>query len=241
MTQTKTKIPGLRLFDIVSNFDIRASNLFSSNLAYIIYTSGTTGKPKGVLVEHRNVVNTVNWFVKTHNVGIDTHIIQLSDYTFDASVNQVFGALTTGAGLYIAAKEVRTDIEKLRNYIIYHRINIINFVPTLLKELLCYNDKLESLHTVLSGAEKLEEMTKETIIGKGYRLVNQYGPTETTIDALALECSEQKVSLGKPIFNVKVYILDKYQKVLPIGVLGELYQGGFWKSPRRYGLPKTFV
>ncbi|MDQ1354076.1 MAG: hypothetical protein QG657_4385, partial [Acidobacteriota bacterium] len=198
----------------------------SANLAYIIYTSGTTGKPKGVLVEHRNAVNTVNWFVEIHKVGVDTHIIQLSDYTFDASVNQVFGSLISGASLYIATKVIRTDIKKLRDYIIHHRINVINFVPTLLKELLCDIDKLTSLHTVISGAEKLEENTKEAIIGRGYRLVNQYGPTETTIDALALECSSGQVSLGKPIFNVKVYIMDKYEKIVPMGVVGELYIAG---------------
>ncbi|MCX6580880.1 MAG: amino acid adenylation domain-containing protein [Candidatus Aminicenantes bacterium] len=205
-----------------SSFIIHHSN----QLAYIIYTSGTTGKPKGVLVEHRNVVNTVNWFVDMHKVGKDTRIIQLSDYTFDASVNQVFGTLIAGAGLYIAPKEIRTDLEKLRDYIIVHRINIINFVPSLLKELLCDVDKLGNLHTVISGAETLDERTKETLIGKGYRLVNQYGPTETTIDALVLECSSEKVSLGKPIANVKVYILDKYKKIVPIGVEGELHIAG---------------
>ncbi len=234
-----------------SSFIIHHSN----HLAYLIYTSGTTGRPKGVLVEHRNAANTVNWFIQIHKVGSDTRIIQLSDYTFDASVNQVFGSLISGAGLYIPAKEMRVDIEKLRDYIIYHRINIINFVPTLLKELLCPVDKLKSLHTVLSGAEKLEEMTKDAIIGKGYRLVNQYGPTETTIDALALECSAERVSLGKPIFNVEVYILDKYETVLPIGVVGELHitgagvARGYLNSPeltaekfyRSYRSYKTYI
>ncbi|MCX6579065.1 MAG: amino acid adenylation domain-containing protein [Candidatus Aminicenantes bacterium] len=198
----------------------------SSHLAYIIYTYGTTGKPKGVPVEHRNAVNTVKWFVAMHKVGSDTHLLQLSGYTFDASVNQIFGSLISGAGLYIATKVVRADMEKLRDYINYYRINVINFVPALLKELLCDVDKLKSLHTVISGAEKLEEATKEAIVGKGYRLVNQYGPTETTIDALALECSAKQVTLGKPIANVKIYIMDKYEKVLPIGVVGELYIAG---------------
>ncbi|MDQ1355388.1 MAG: hypothetical protein QG657_5698 [Acidobacteriota bacterium] len=199
---------------------------YSSHLAYLIYTSGTTGKPKAAAVEHRNAVNTVTWFIDFHRVGIDTRIIQLSDYTFDASVNQVFGALLSGAGLYIAANEVRMDMEKLRDFIIYHRVNIINFVPVILKELLCHVDKLDSLHTVISGAEKLDEITKEAIIGKGYRLVNQYGPTETAIDALAQECSAGQVSLGKPIYNVNVYILDNHERIVPRGIVGELYIAG---------------
>ncbi|MCU0286701.1 MAG: amino acid adenylation domain-containing protein [Acidobacteria bacterium] len=201
-------------------------NQHSNQLAYIIYTSGSTGKPKGVVVEHRNIVNTLNWFVNMHRIGSDTHIIQLSAYTFDASVNQIFGALIAGASLYIAVKEDRTDMERLRNFIIYHRINIINSVPTLIKELFRYGGKLESLHTIISGAEKLDEITKEVILEKGYRLVNQYGPTEATIDSLALECSQEKVSLGKPIYNVQIYILDKYEKVLPIGIVGELHIRG---------------
>ncbi|MGD2084987.1 MAG: amino acid adenylation domain-containing protein [Candidatus Aminicenantes bacterium] len=214
--------------NLINNYQLIINNLRleQAHMAYIIYTSGSTGKPKGVLVEHRNAANTVNWFVDIHKVGKDTRILQLSDYTFDASVNQIFGTLISGASLYIAPKEIRSDIEKLRYYIIYHRINIINFVPTFLKELLCYVDKLESLHTVISGAEKLDEIAKESIIGKGYRLVNQYGPTETAIDALVLECSSERVSLGKPISNVRVYILDKYENVLPIGVVGELYITG---------------
>ncbi|MCU0284949.1 MAG: amino acid adenylation domain-containing protein, partial [Acidobacteria bacterium] len=130
-----------------------------NKLAYVIYTSGTTGKPKGVLVEHRNVVNTVTWFIMEHKIGIHTRMLQISDYTFDASVNQIFGALLSGAGLFIIQEELRTDFARLRDYIIYHRINIINFVPSVLKELLCYVDKLKNLHTVLSGADKLEEST----------------------------------------------------------------------------------
>ncbi|MGE5340608.1 MAG: amino acid adenylation domain-containing protein [Candidatus Omnitrophota bacterium] len=197
-----------------------------SNIAYIIYTSGTTGKPKGVLVEHRNAVNVVNWFIDFHQIGPGTRMLQLSDYTFDASVNQIFGTLISGASLYIVSREVRSDIEKMRNYIALHAIHVINFVPTYLKELLCHSDKLESLHTVISGAEKLDDATKNILIGKGYRLVNQYGPTETTIDALARECSSEPVNLGKPIANARIYILDKYENVLPVGIIGELYVGG---------------
>jgi len=207
--------------------DFLPSNLQkSSNIAYIIYTSGSTGKSKGVLVEHRNIINVVNWFINIHKIDSKTHILQVSDYTFDASVNQIFGTLTSGAGLFIVEKTIRMDIEKMKSYIMHHEINIINFIPSYLKELLCYTDKLKCLHTVLSGAERLDETTKDMILEKGYRLVNQYGPTEATIDTLALECSSTPVSLGKPIYNVKVYILDIYKKILPIGVVGELYITG---------------
>ncbi|MCU0288965.1 MAG: amino acid adenylation domain-containing protein, partial [Acidobacteria bacterium] len=198
----------------------------SNHLAYVIYTSGTSGKPKAVLIEHRNAANTVHWFGTVHNIGSRTHVVQIFEYTFDPSVDQIFGTLIFGASLFITSKELRLNIPKMRQYIISHTINIVNFVPAFLKELLCHAEKLESLHTVISGAEKLDELTKEKIIEKGYRLFNIYGPTETTIDALALECSSKRVSLGKPIFNVKVYILDNYEKMVPIRVVGELYITG---------------
>ncbi|MGE5343746.1 MAG: amino acid adenylation domain-containing protein [Candidatus Omnitrophota bacterium] len=198
----------------------------NSSIAYVIYTSGTTGKPKGVLVDHRNAVNIVHWFADVHQIG-GKHVLQVSDFTFDASVNQVFGTLISGASLYIVSKETRSDIEKMRNYVNRHQIHVINFVPSYLKELLGDGNKLKSIHTVLSGAETLDETTKERILRNGYRLVNQYGPTETTVDALAHECSRlTQVSLGKPVYNVRVYILDIYRNLLPIGVIGELYVGG---------------
>ena len=196
------------------------------HLAYVNYTPVDTGKPKSILLEHRNVVNTVDWFIKAHNVGSHTRILQGSHYTFDANVNQIFGSLISGASLHIVKKEIRADMEKLRNYIIDHRINIANFFPSHLKEILFNTGKLESLHTVFSGVENLDQMTKEVIMGKGYRLVNQYGSAETTGDALELDCSPQKPSLGKPISNIKVYIMDKYEKITPIGVVGELYISG---------------
>ncbi|MGE5341679.1 MAG: amino acid adenylation domain-containing protein, partial [Candidatus Omnitrophota bacterium] len=216
----------LNFSPIFSPLPATAHRPLATSLAYIIYTSGTTGRPKGVLVEHRNVINVVNWFAETHKIGMGTRILQISDFTFDASVNQIFGALISGAAFYIVSADIRLDIEKMRHYIMKHAIHLINFVPSYLRELLCYVDKLENLHTVLSGADRLDDATKDTLIGRGYRLVNQYGPTETTIDALAQECSSEKVNLGKPIANVRVYIWDKYGNVLPIGITGELYIGG---------------
>ncbi|MGE5343976.1 MAG: non-ribosomal peptide synthase/polyketide synthase [Candidatus Omnitrophota bacterium] len=228
------KVPSLEHLILLTSYPLNfASSVRSvssvrnhSSLAYVIYTSGTTGNPKGVLVEHRNAVNVLSWFIDTHHIGPGTRILQVSDFTFDASVNQIFGSLVSGASLYIVSREIRSDIDKMRQYLLMHAIHIINFVPSYLKELLCRVDKLESLHTVLSGAEKLDDATKDTLIGKGYRLVNQYGPTETTIDALAQECSSGNVNLGKPISNATVYILDKYGNVLPIGIMGELVIGG---------------
>jgi len=199
----------------------------SYNLAYIIYTSGTTGRPKGVLVEHGNAVNVVTWFARSYHLGTGTHVLQMSDITFDPSVNQLFGPLVSGAVLYIIPKDLLFDGDMLRRFIDKHHIHVLNFVPLMLSELLGDGKKLESVRVVLSGGEKLDENIKNNILSKGYRLYNQYGPTETTIDALVEQCApDRPVTLGKPVSNVRCYILDPYKKPVPFGVTGELYIGG---------------
>ncbi|MCK5056810.1 MAG: amino acid adenylation domain-containing protein, partial [Candidatus Aminicenantes bacterium] len=198
----------------------------SCDLVYVIYTSGSTGQPKGVMVEHRNVVNVVFWFGRKYGIKASTHVLQMSDYTFDPSVNQVFGTLLFGGVLYIISKELIFNIGLLRQYIDSHQIHILNFVPAMLADLLSFGKKLQSVQVVLSGGEKLTDSIKDNIIQQGYILYNQYGPTETTIDAMVERCSQDKVTLGKPISNVRCYIFDKDKKLLPIGVPGELYIGG---------------
>ncbi|MGD2087798.1 MAG: amino acid adenylation domain-containing protein [Candidatus Aminicenantes bacterium] len=209
-------------FEFVSNFEFRASNLTPSKLAYIIYTSGTTGKPKGVTVAHQNAINVVTWFAREYNVTVGTHVLQMSDYTFDASVNQIFAPLLYGGELHIVKKELLQDIGALRRYIEMNHIHILNFVPGFLKELLTWGERLKSVHTVISGGEALIALIKESIIAKGYVLYNHYGPTEATIDVLSLRCGPGKVTLGRPIANARCYVLDIDGKLLPIGVAGEL-------------------
>ena len=198
----------------------------SERLAYVIFTSGTTGRPKGVLVEHGNAVNTVTWFSKTHHVVLGTRVLLMSDFTFDPSVNQVFGPLLHGGSLYIVSREMLFDFTKMRHYIESRGINILNFVPWMLNELLSQGPRLSSVRAVLSGGERLDESVKASILNRGYQLYNQYGPTETTIDALVEQCSEKSVSLGKPISNARCHILDKYGQMTPIGVSGELHIAG---------------
>jgi amino acid adenylation domain-containing protein/non-ribosomal peptide synthase protein (TIGR01720 family) len=214
--------------DLRENLSVSSvSSVAKNNLAYVIYTSGTTGKPKGVLVEHTGVVNVVTWFGKTHGPGPGIHMLHLSEYTFDASIDQIFGTLLHGGVLHVIPGDLLPDLEVLRRYIAVHRVNIINFVPMMLKELLVDKPKIKSLHTVISGADRLDDIVKEKLLTKGYRLYNQYGPTEATVDTLACRCLPgEKVHLGQPIANVKVYILDGRGNLLPVAVPGELFISG---------------
>jgi len=198
----------------------------SEDLAYTIYTSGSTGNPKGVLVRHMNAVNVVTWFARKYQLGESIHVLQMSDYTFDPSVNQVFGSLLYGAQLHLISKGELLQVALLRQYIQERQIHVLHFVPLLLHELLTSGPKLESVKYVLSGGEALSDKVKNEIIALGYNLYNQYGPTETTVDALVEKCFIQKVSLGTPINNTRVYILDKDSNLSPIGISGEICIAG---------------
>ena len=195
-------------------------------LAYVIYTSGSTGRPKGVLTEHRSAVNVVSWFTGHYRLQKGTHVIQLTGYTFDPSVEQVFAPLISGGVVYIPPRELSIQPEAFARYVNRHQINIINFIPGILKELLANGERLKSMQAVISGGEKLEEPLKDLLLQKGYSLYNQYGPTETTIDATACRCEPGPVKIGKPIANTTCYILDNNNQLQPIGISGELYIAG---------------
>ncbi len=151
----------------------------------------------------------------------------MTNYTFDPSVEQIFATLLHGATLYIIEKEVKLNKKLFTKYINDNQIHIVNMVPTLFKELLLDQDKLESINILISGGERLDDDLKNTLLQKGYELYNHYGPTETTVDALVTKCViDKKVVLGKPIANTKCYILNKQNTIVPIGVVGEICISG---------------
>jgi fengycin family lipopeptide synthetase D len=202
----------------------------SEDPVYVIYTSGTTGRPRGVVVEHRNAVNVLDWFGRKYELHRRCHVLQMSEITFDPSVNQIFGTFLNGGVLHLIRKDVLLNLEALRRTIQRHQINLLNFIPAPLERLLGDTDapRLNSVQTVISGGERLDETVKNNITRKGYRLFNQYGPTETTIDALASRCRyrDAAVMLGTPIANTRCLILDNYRRPVPIGVVGELWIAG---------------
>ena len=197
-----------------------------NDLVYIIYTSGSTGKPKGVMIEHRNVVNLVEWFGKKYDIDKNRNAINNTSFSFDVSVEEITVSLLNGATVFIPEKEIILDRNRYIQYLNKNKINIAQFVPGLLRELLSESEKVESLNVVICGGEALDESLKNKMISKGYNLYNHYGPTEITVDGLIARCSEDKVTLGKPVDNVKCYILDKFMNLQPIGIPGQLCVSG---------------
>ena len=207
------------------------------DLAYVIYTSGTTGRPKGVMIEHRSLVNRIHWMQTSYPLQSQDRVLQKTPYSFDVSVWELFWAHTCGAGLVVAPPLAHRDPEALGRLIDQHEITTLHFVPSMFVPFLDHLDSNRdslpaSLRYVFTSGEALDKHSVETfhrLRGDGSALLhNLYGPTETTIDSTAFDCSTPHalVPIGRPIHNTRAYVLDGQMKPAPRKILGELYLGG---------------
>ena len=196
------------------------------DLAYIMYTSGSTGKPKGVMLKHRGVISLSIFYDHLLCFKENNRIVHMSNVAFDAAVIEIFPPLIYGATIFILKKEKSLALHEFHQFVRLHEIQIAAFVPITLKELLSYEPKLDSLDKVLVAGDKLDDELKDKILSKGYQLTNHYGPTETTVDSIVAVCTKEKSTIGKPIANTRVYILDAYGNPTPIRVPGEIYIAG---------------
>ncbi len=201
----------------------------AENLVYAIYTSGSTGKPKGVEIEHGSLLNLVFWHQREFGVSAGDRATQIAAIGFDACGWEVWPYLAAGASIYFPEDDIRRDPEKLQNWLISKAITI-SFLPTPLAEKVLLLDwpQNTALRILLTGGEKLQQ---HPLKSHPFKLVNNYGPTENTVVTTSCyipvtEQTEIAPTIGRPIANTQIYILDKYLQPVAIGVVGELYIGG---------------
>jgi amino acid adenylation domain-containing protein len=196
-------------------------------LAYIIYTSGTTGNPKGVMVEHKNVAANLFAFYRKVEIKPGDTVIQLSSYTFDVFVEEVFPVLLKGGKIVIPQEYYRRDIHFLCDFITKYDINMIDCTPLLLNE---FNRiaGLDCLDIVISGGDILRKEHVNNFLNSS-SVYNTYGPTEATVCATYYRCEHELnsyIPIGKPIANYRVYIFDSNGKFQPLGIPGEIVISG---------------
>jgi len=206
---------------------------------YLTYTSGTGGKPTGVLITHGNLLNYIHWFVKTVCLTADDRAVLTSSPDFDALYTQLFSSLLTGCQLHILPRETFLFAEGLLNYLRENKITYLKTTPHLFNFIVNHPGfspgTLQKLRLVILVGEeiKVRDVEKTHLLCPHIRVMSHYGLTETTIGSIARfididEFQQYKTapSLGKPIDNTRVYILDKGFTMAPIGVTGQLFIGG---------------
>ncbi|HEY0610538.1 MAG TPA: amino acid adenylation domain-containing protein, partial [Chitinophaga sp.] len=216
-----------------------AVQLKGEDLTYVIYTSGSTGKPKGVLISHSSLASRLHFYKRYYELSQADNILFYRSFSFDGAIEEYLLPFAIGAKCIIAGPAFK---DHLFNNIIEHierfKISKVNMPPILLQDVIealpaDQIHRISSLRHIVSGGDKLNEEVVSNFYWKTGDLVqatlyNSYGPTENTIDStiLKLDRNVKVVSIGKPIDNTAVYILDKHNRLLPFGMTGEICVSG---------------
>ena len=216
------------------NPDARALGLGARNLAYVIYTSGSTGLPKGAMNEHRAVVNRLLWAKQEYALGADDRVLQKTPFGFDVSVWEFFLPLLAGARLVMARPGGHQEPDYLVEVIAAAGVTTLHFVPSMLPAFLAHAQAgaCRSIRRILCSGEALPFLMQQQVMRQfpHVQLHNLYGPTEAAIDVTSWRCEPGKyegfVPIGRPIANIRIYILDPQQEPVPVGAPGELYIAG---------------
>lgn len=202
----------------------------SNSLAYLIYTSGTTGKPKGVMITHKNVINFIEGTSKIIDFNNKT-IVSVTTISFDIFVLESWLSLIKGAKVVIANNKEQNISYYLNKLCLENNVQMIQTTPSRMKALISDIDNIEFLKNmtdIMVGGESVPLKVVNDIKNiTTAKIFNMYGPTETTVWSTIKDLTyDNKITIGKPISNTKIHILNKDKKICPIGVEGNLYIGG---------------
>ncbi len=205
-----------------------AGTAHADNLAYIIYTSGSTGAPKGVMLHHRGLANLVEAQTREFGITARDRVLQFASFSFDASVSEIFMALTTGAALHLAPVEILLSPRDLARVMREQGVTTITLPPSLLS-LLPPEDTPQLSCLISAGEACTWEIAERWAPGR--RMFNAYGPTEATIGPSSYRVREplegtRTAPIGRPISNTYFYIVGEAMSLAPPGAVGELYIGG---------------
>src|SRR6266508_1357144 len=214
-----------------------AASVRGENLAYVIYTSGSTGQPKGVMVGHKGLCNLVKQQLSAFGVRPQNRVLQFASLNFYASVFESFMALGSGAILCLADEERLRPGTELCEMLRRDAIDVVTLPPVVLSTLEAA--AVSGVRKVISAGEECSNQVVEKW-ARDRRFFNAYGPTEVTVWVTLAECEtgyERKPSIGRPIGNTNVYVLDERQQPVPVGVAGELHISGVGLARGYMGRP----
>jgi len=213
----------------------------AADLAYLIYTSGSTGAPKGVMVEHRNAMHLAAAQVRRFRLARRSRVLQFGSIGFDASVFDLLMAFVRGGALYLPEPADRASAAATMDFVRRHRISHATLPPALLQGQAV--PRFEHRPTLLFGGEAPNPATMRALSAQA-RVVNAYGPTEATVCASAwtaprdfAQRPQAPLPIGRPLANVRVYLLDPQRQPVPTGAVGELYIGGDGVARGYFGRP----
>ena len=206
-----------------SSFDGVKATPTPDSLFILLYTSGSTGVPKGCQLTHANLVAFCHWYQRFYELKPGDNVAAYASYGFDASMMDLYPALTCGATVHIIAEDIRLDLIALNDYFERNAISH-SFMTTQVGYQFATTIENHSLRYLSTGGEKLASLTPPT----GYKLYNVYGPTECTIFTTVYQVTSKlnDIPIGKPLDNMRLYVVDAQGNRLPVGAAGELWVSG---------------